>query len=98
MAAGLELSLTAFKLIVIGVTLYLRRSVRVLSDVWLGSFAFDMGWVVGPLGSGVKPGEHIFCLPVVDGCQGRVVRSVQAGVQTAFRREFGQDQLPLFVS
>jgi len=33
MTAGLKLSLTALKLIVIGVTLYLRRSVRVLSDV-----------------------------------------------------------------
>lgn len=33
MAAGLELSLTALKLIVMGMTLYLRRSVRVLSDV-----------------------------------------------------------------
>ena len=98
MTAGLELSLTALKLIVMGMTLYLHRSVRVLSDVRLGSFAFDMGWVVGASGSGVKPGEHIFRLPVVDGCQGSVVRSVQAGVQTAFRREFGQDQLSRFVS
>ena len=66
MTAGLELSLTALKLIVMGMTLYLHRSVRVLSDVRLGSFAFDMGWVVGAPGSGVKPGEHIFRLSLVD--------------------------------